>query len=187
MWLHCRDTTLLGGHCCPSPQYHSRSTLDSTPPTWPFDTLGTCKQAGKMARLWGGLQACFRLHQSYNKTRFLYSCCTHHLEVSHFYYSCFFFVVIIVPVNKTIIQTIGTASFFINAVLACWENCTCSDIRPRSDRWIRSSNQLNIHWRKLTTQLALFKMTYQSASALIWTPSKADVGISMQFSTELNK
>ena len=38
--------------------------------------------------------------------------------------------VIIVPVNKTIIQTMRTASFFINAVLACWENCTCSDIRP---------------------------------------------------------
>ena len=115
VWLHCRDTPLLGRHGWTSAQYHSRSTLDSTPPTSPFDTL----QAGKMAPLWGGLQACFRLHQSYNKTRFLYSCCTHHLEVSHFYYSCFFVVVIIVPVNKTIIQTIGTASFFINAVLAC--------------------------------------------------------------------
>ena len=88
VWLHCRETPILVGHCCPSPQYHSRSTQDATPPTWPFDTLGTRKQAGKMAPWWGGLQACFRFHQSYNKTRFLYSSRTHHLEVSHFYYSC---------------------------------------------------------------------------------------------------
>ena len=88
VWLHCRDMPLLGCHCCTSLQYHSRSTLDSTPPTSQFDSLATCKQAGKMASWWGGLQACFCLHLSYNKTRLLYSSRTHHLEVSHFVYSC---------------------------------------------------------------------------------------------------
>ena len=88
VWLHCRDTPLFGRHRWTSPQYHSRSTLDSTPPTSPFDTLATCKRAGKMADLWGAAQPCFCFHQFYNKTRFLYSCCTHHLEVSPSYYSC---------------------------------------------------------------------------------------------------
>ena len=41
-----------------------------------------------MASWWGGQQAWYCFHLSYNKTRFLYSCRTHHLEVSHFYYSC---------------------------------------------------------------------------------------------------
>ena len=88
VWLHCRETPLLGCLCWTSRQYHSRSTLDATPPTWPFDTLATCKQAGKMAPGLGGPRACLCFHLSYNKTRFVYPCCTHHLEVSHFYYSC---------------------------------------------------------------------------------------------------
>ena len=74
--------------CCSSVQYHGRSTLDSTPPTWPFDTLGACKQEDKMASWWGGQQACYCFHLSYNKTRFLYSCRTHHLEVFQLVYSC---------------------------------------------------------------------------------------------------
>ena len=86
-WLHCRDTPLLGGRSWTIAQYHSRSTLDSTASTSPFDNLATCKQAGKMAPWWGGPQACFCFHQSYNKTRFLYSSRTHHLEVYHFFYS----------------------------------------------------------------------------------------------------
>ena len=88
VWLHCRETPLLGSHCCSSAQYHSRSTLDSTPSTSPFDTLGAYKQEGKMASWWGGQQACYCFHLSYNKTRFLYCSSTHHLGVSHFYYSC---------------------------------------------------------------------------------------------------
>ena len=32
VWLHCRETPLLGRHGCSSAQYHSRSTLDATPP-----------------------------------------------------------------------------------------------------------------------------------------------------------
>ena len=83
LWLHCRDTPFLGCHSWAIPQYHSRSTLDSTPSTSPFDTLGTCKQEGKMAPWWGGPRACFGFHQSYNRTRFLYSSRTHHLGVSH--------------------------------------------------------------------------------------------------------
>ena len=143
VWLHCRDTPLLVRHSCTSAQYHSRSTPDSTPPTWPFDTLETCKQAGKMAPWWGGPRACLCFRLSYNKTRFLYPCCIHHLEVSHFRYSClsrchrpskqnpclnhpdrFLFYkcsigllikLFIVQVNNAIIQMFGTVSLFIYA------------------------------------------------------------------------
>ena len=96
--------------------YH-RSTLDSTPPTSPFDTLGTCKQAGKRAPWWGGLQGCFYFHHSYNRSRFLYSRRTYHLEVSHF--TILVLEDIVVPVNKAIVQIFGTVSLFIYAVLTC--------------------------------------------------------------------
>ena len=149
VWLHCRDTPLLGRHGWTSAQYHSRSTLDSTPPTWPFDTLGTCKQAGKMAPLWGGLQACFRLHQSYNKTRFLYSCCTHHLEVSHFYYSCFFFCCHHRPSKQNHHSNHRDSFLFYKCSIGLLRKLYLFwhqnwRFKTSSDHWSWSINQLNI-------------------------------------------
>ena len=87
VWLLCRDTPLLRGQRCPSAQYRSRSTLDSKPSTSPFDTLGTCKQASKMAPWWGGPRACLCFHPilrqnsififaSYTPSGHLHFCCS---------------------------------------------------------------------------------------------------------------